>query len=174
MGGTESDYERFIRPIEGRMIRSVWRIVRDPDVADDVLQSALASIWLRMGRIRRHANATALILRICANEAYSALRRQRPSHHVPLPAGLASKGPSAADQVAASELRENVLAAVARLPRKQGVAVLMWIVQEQSYSDIAAALGCAESTARSHVAKGRARLRKALAHYAPQASKQAC
>lgn len=174
MRSSESDYECLIRPIEDRMIRSIWRIVRDPDRAEDALQDALAAIWQRLDRIRRHANPTALVMRICANEAYNSLRRRRHRQAVPLPAGLADVRPSAEEQTAAQELREQVLAAVGRLPRKQALAVLMRIVQEQSYNDIAVALDCAEDTARSHVAKGRARLRKALADYAPRLSKEAC
>ena len=171
---TELDYESLIRPIEDRMILSIWRIVRDPNATQDAFQDALEAIWLRLDRIRRHANPTALILRICANEAFNALRRRRRRQTAPLPAGLAAAGLSAEEQTAAQELREGVLAAVGRLPRKQAVAVLMRIVQQQSYDDIAAALGCAEDTARSHVAKGRTRLRKALAHYAPRLPKEAC
>lgn len=59
-----------------------------------------------------------------------------------------------------------------RLPRKQALAVLMRVVQEQSYADIAAALGCTEQTARSHASKGRARLRQVLVRYAPYVSRE--
>jgi RNA polymerase sigma factor (sigma-70 family) len=163
----ETDYERLIRPIEERMVRSIWRIVRDPDRADDTLQDALATVWRRLDRIRRHPNPTALILRICANSAYDALRRRRVRQADPLPAGLADAAPSAMDQAAAEELRDEVVAAVARLPRKQALAVLMRVVQERDYAEIAAALGCSEQTARSHAAKGRARLREVLVRYAP-------
>ena len=45
-----SEYERLIAPIENRMIRCVWRIVRDPDDAEDALQDALLTVWKRGGR----------------------------------------------------------------------------------------------------------------------------
>jgi RNA polymerase sigma factor (sigma-70 family) len=168
----ESDYELLIRPIEDRMVRSIWRIVRDPDRTDDALQDALTTIWRRLDRIRRHANPSALILRICANAGYNMLRRRRVRNAAPLPAGLADPGPSAHDEAAARELRDEVLAAVGHLPRKQALAVLMRVVQEQSYEDIAAALDCSADTARSHAAKGRARLREALVRYAPYAYRE--
>ena len=144
-----------------------------PEDADELRrEEALLEERRRLDRIRRHANPTALVLRICANEAYNTLRRRRRRRTGPLPAGLAGGGPSVEEQTAAQDLREQVLVAVGRLPRKQALAVLMRVVQEQSYDDIAAALGCAEDTARSHVAKGRAHLRKALADYAPRLSKE--
>ena len=71
----EKEYECLIRPVEDQMIRSVWRIVRDPDETEDAFQEALAKIWLNFSKIRRHPNPRALILRICTNAAYDALRR---------------------------------------------------------------------------------------------------
>ena len=44
-------YQRIIQPLEEQMIRSIWRIVRNADDADDVLQDALAVIWKRLDRI---------------------------------------------------------------------------------------------------------------------------
>lgn len=167
-----NDYERFIRPIEDRMMRSVWRVLGDPDEAEDALQEALATIWKRLGRIRRHPNPHALILRICANAAYDALRRRTRRRHafVPVPGDLEDDSRSAAEEVIGREQRDEVLRAVGRLSRKQAAAILMRAVQEQSYRNIAQALGCSEATARTHVARARARLRQLLSHLLPQGS----
>jgi RNA polymerase sigma factor (sigma-70 family) len=62
------------------------------------------------------------------------------------------------------EIEEEVLAAIARLPRKQATAVLMRVVQDQPYPAIAQALGCRETTVRIHVSQGRARLSRELSH----------
>lgn len=56
-----------------------------------------------------------------------------------------------------------MLRAIARLPRQQAAAVLLRIVQEQSYEAVAKALDCSETTARIHVSRGRARLSRWLA-----------
>jgi RNA polymerase sigma-70 factor (ECF subfamily) len=72
-----------------------------------------------------------------------------------------------ADELANKEQRAEIASAISRLSRHQAVATLMRIVEEQSYEDIAAALGCAPATARRHVARGRERLRVLLAHLTP-------
>jgi len=43
----ESDdfYDAFLAPMESRMLRAVWRIVRNPDLVQDTVQDALAVIW---------------------------------------------------------------------------------------------------------------------------------
>ena len=75
MEDSHRDYERLIKPIEDRMIQTAWRITRDPDEADEAFQKALLVIWKRFGRISKHPNPHALILRICANSACDVLRQ---------------------------------------------------------------------------------------------------
>lgn len=41
----ETTYDRLIRPMESVMTRSIWRILRDQDDVDAVLQEVLAKIW---------------------------------------------------------------------------------------------------------------------------------
>jgi hypothetical protein len=62
-------YDRFIRPTEGQMTRVVWRIVRDPEDAEDALQDALSTIWKKRRLVCTHPNPLALILKICINAA---------------------------------------------------------------------------------------------------------
>src|SRR5512141_1924911 len=76
MDQRQLEYERLIAPIEARLIRTIWGIVRDPADAEDALQEALAVIWRRWDRLQAHPNPEALVLRICINAAHDALRRK--------------------------------------------------------------------------------------------------
>jgi RNA polymerase sigma-70 factor (ECF subfamily) len=169
-------YQRLIAPIQDRMIRTIWRIIRDPDDTDDALQEALATIWKRLERIRSHPNPHAVILRICVNAAYDLLRRKirerrRRELHA-IADSRADSTPTASDALSHQERETEIFDAIARLSRNQAQAVLMRLVQGQCYSDIAQALGCSEATARIHVTRGRARLRKLLSHLAPHPLKE--
>jgi RNA polymerase sigma-70 factor (ECF subfamily) len=176
LGGDHRDYEDLIGPIEDQMIRSVWRIARDADDADDAFQQALETVWKRLDRVRRHANPRALILRICVNAAYDVLRKRtrRLRREAPdaIPDALPDTSPSAADRIAAREDHSEILNAISRLPRSQAQAVLMRFVQELPYCEIAQALGCSEATARRHIANARVRLRKMLGHLTAYGSKE--
>lgn len=176
-------YDRFIRPNEGQMTRVVWRIVRNPEDAEDTLQDALSTIWKKRRLVCGHPNPRALILKICINAAYDMLRkrRRRRKHEKSSTLHLHSQQEdkpdlanpvtashtSALDQLVQEETEGEILEAIGRLPRKQAVAVLMRIVKEQPYEVIAQAMGCSESTVRIHVARGRARLNNWLAHLNP-------
>ncbi|HOZ47790.1 MAG TPA: RNA polymerase sigma factor [Candidatus Hydrogenedentes bacterium] len=159
------EYERFIEPIEDKMMGCVWRVTRDADAAEEAFQEALAVIWRRWDRIRRHPNPEALILRICINSSYDVLRKEirRRKREVETDFVGPSPIPQPADAVAAQERESTILQAISRLSRNQSVAVIMRLVQGCTYSDIAHALGCRDATARKHVERGRERLRGMLA-----------
>jgi RNA polymerase sigma factor (sigma-70 family) len=174
---SEGIYEELIAPLESRMLRSIWRVVRSSDLAEDTLQDALAIIWKKRGMVRRHPNPQALILKICLNAAYDTLRKRKHSlHHEEISVLTNVPGPpdqEAVHALAAKEMEKEVLQAIGRLPRKQALALLMRILQEESFDVIARTLGCSEVTARIHVSNGRARLQRWLAHLDPHAGKEA-
>jgi RNA polymerase sigma-70 factor (ECF subfamily) len=167
----EELYERFVQPVEGQMIRSVWQVLRDPDDAEDALQDSLAVILKRLKRISRHPNPRALILRICLDVAHDRLRRklrrERRESTSPVSVQIPDPAPGPAARVAGQEKQSEVLRAIGHLSRNQGTAFLMRVVHEQSYQDIAQALGCGEQTARTHVARARNALRRLLPGLAP-------
>jgi len=164
-------FEELVAPLEDRMMRTIWRIVRQPEEAEDTLQDALALIWKRLDRISVHPNPQALILKICANAAVDTLRKRR-SGQRSAGASELDRLPSLAlpDNVAEREIEATIMGAISRLPKKQSIAILMRILEEQSYAEIGRALGCRESTARTHVLRGRAKLSRWLRHLQTSAS----
>lgn len=165
MSAAEEIYSALIAPIEERMMRTVGRLVRDPEEAADVFQNALAQIWRDLKKIHRHPNPQAYILRLCVSVSYDALRRRarRRRWEVPLE-GQEPVSPSddPSTSLRALEERDGLLAAIAGLPGHQAQAILLRVMEEQSFAAIAQALGCSEPTARSHVSKGKQRLREIL------------
>jgi RNA polymerase sigma factor (sigma-70 family) len=165
MAQSETSFEEIIAPIERRMLGIIWRIVRHPDEAEDTMQDALAIIWKRLDKIIIHPNPQALILKICANAAVDTLRKRRRSRNFLAPDALEhlpSLSPS--PESMAAETEAAVLNAIGRLPKKQAVAVVMRILEDQPYKAIGEALGCRENTARTHVLRARTKLGRWLRH----------
>jgi RNA polymerase sigma-70 factor (ECF subfamily) len=157
-------YDELIAPLEARMMRTIWRIVRNTDLAEDCLQDALAVIWRKRIELRRHPNPPALILKICLNSAYDSLRR-RESMLRRTDLSELDKAPShqAADRdLEERELEQCVRRAIRRLPRKRAMAVMLRLIHEEPFEAIAQAMHCSEVTVRIHISKGRAQLRKWL------------
>jgi RNA polymerase sigma-70 factor (ECF subfamily) len=165
----ESDFhDEIIRPIEETMIACIWRVTQSREDARDALQEALSLIWRRRRRIRRHPKPHALVLKICRDKAIDCLRKSicRNEREMPLttvrPAETELDGRTPRTELFRREAVDEIRKAIARLPRKQAQAVVMRVVEEQPYADIALALGCSEATARSHVRHGRDQLQRRL------------
>lgn len=166
-------YEELIAPVRERMMRVIWRIVRQREEAEDTMQEVLTTTWKKRNLIFRHPNPQALILKICVNAAVDALRKKhRGGRFVGsevidrLPDGASENDPA---QIETAAL---VKKAVGRLPKKQAVAVVMRILEGHSYKEIAEALGCREATARTHVLRGRAKLARWLSYLRPSGQEE--
>jgi RNA polymerase sigma-70 factor (ECF subfamily) len=153
------------------MFRSIWRITRVAEDAEDALQESLTVIWKRQARIAQHPHPEALMLRICVDCACDALRARmrRGSRETVL---VDSDAVRAEDQpvdgrLIAQEVRDDVARALLQLPRRQATAAVMRHVLDLSYEEIGGALGCSEATARVHAARAGKKLSRLLAHLAP-------
>ena len=162
-------YDELIKPVEKQMMRTVSRIVQDPDDAADALQNALAYIWKHLERIHHHANPHGYILRVCVSASYDVLRERsrRPVCESIGEGETAGAGSYGAPAVMERDAVRSIRQAVSALPRNQAEAVLLRVFGEESFATISEALGCSEATARSHVSKGLARLRGLLSEMDP-------
>jgi RNA polymerase sigma-70 factor (ECF subfamily) len=165
-------YERIVEPIEDRMIRSVWRITRNVQDAEDAMQDALVRIWKCRDRIGAHSSPQALILRICIDAACDVARR-RARHQRRVESENSEEQPldtaqAAWEALVHQELSGEVLAAIHRLSRRQAVAITLRVFEELPYEQIAAAMECTEATARKHVERARKHLQVVLAKHEPR------
>ena len=120
MSDLRIEYERIVRPLEDRMICSIWRIVRHPADADDVLQNALTTIWRHWARVMKHPNPEVLIIKICLDASYDLLRRraheQRHVQNMPVQSEVErTLSPDA--ELHRYEIYAEVTAAIGGLPR---------------------------------------------------------
>ncbi|MBN1272446.1 MAG: RNA polymerase sigma factor [Candidatus Aminicenantes bacterium] len=167
MADDEDVFEKLIAPVERQMMRTIWRVVRHDQMAEDTLQETLAVIWEKRNRVRKHPNPRALILKICLDCAYDALRKKKRQNRLQgevksAAAGVLTRN-DASHNLEKKHVESEILRSIGRLSRNQAVAVLMRIVQEQSYETIAEVMGCSQATARIHVLRGRKRLSRWLA-----------
>lgn len=148
------------------MVRVIGRIVRDPDDAEDALQKVLETVWQKLKRIHRHPDPDGYIMRICFTKSYDVLRSKirRRNKEITLMDNHQAGGPDERprDAYHEKEVLARVRHAVGLLPRKQGLAVLMRLLEKEDYAAIGRVLGCSEAAARSHVSKGKSRLREIL------------
>ena len=135
------------------------RLLGNVEDADDMAQETFVAAWEHAGSYRAEASVRSWLCGIAWRKAKSAQRswargRIRDAEH--------EEQMSVASSGAPIEDRLTVRRALLALPLEQRAAVTLCLVCGCSHSEAAAVLGMALGTVKSHVSRGRERLRKAL------------
>ena len=155
MAGTEQaseDFAEFVRIRSGRLLRfAFWMTGSWPD-AEDVVQDSLAKAYLRWQQIEQ---PDAYLHRLVVNAARSWRRIRRAEVLTAAPPEL----PAGAASPEAVVARRTLVAALARLPRRQRAVVVLRFCLDLSERDVAALLGCSAGTVKSQASRALAKLR---------------
>ncbi|MFB0618140.1 SigE family RNA polymerase sigma factor [Streptomyces sp. AGS-58] len=127
--------------------------------AEDLLQDSLVKLWFVWPKVADEA-PEAYVRKVLARAAARSARRrwwgERPVEELP-------EVMAAGDVSATVAERSRLEAALARLTPRQRAAVVLRYYQDLPDRQVAEVLGCPVGTARSHAARGVARLRRLLA-----------
>jgi len=165
--GDPSAFEEIVRLYQRRVYGVALRIVRAHDVADDVTQEAFLRAWRSLDRFELGRPFGPWVCRIAANLAVNHVRSPR-AREEGLPDGHAetrtnAPGPLGAllDAEGASVLER----AMGQLPQEQRAVLVLRVVEELSYAEIAETLGISPGTVMSRLFRARERLAQALSPY---------
>jgi RNA polymerase sigma-70 factor (ECF subfamily) len=151
---------RYLADVYGLALR----ILGDRALAEDATQEAFINALRALPRFRGDASFRTWLLRIAANAAYTAGRRRTRRSEVPIAAVAeqASAELDAASRVERQSELGRVEGALAKLPPKQRLAVVLRAQQGLSFAEVGAALECSEGAARVNYHLGVKRLRELL------------
>lgn len=145
----------FCRAEHPRLVGLLSLYCGDRSVAEELAQEALARACRDWRRVRSHDNPGAWVQRVAFNLARSHFRRRRVEQRAQARLDRAPEATSD-DPADAIALRR----AVAALPRRQKEALCLRYFLDLPIAEIAERLGCPDSTAKSLVRRGLARLRR--------------
>ncbi len=146
-------------PMVRRLTRAVLGHAAD---ADDAAQDALFSAWQALDRFDRTQRFGPWLARIAVNAARDLVRRRRVRATEPLPLERADAGPTP-DRAAERRMqRERLGAAMAELPERQRLVVVLYEVEGYAHGEIARMLELPEGTVRSDLFHAKRRLRARL------------
>jgi len=151
-------FEALFREYQGKVFGWIMRIVRNPATAEDLTVEAFWRVYRAHARFDViDGNFGGWLRRIATNVAIDHLRRSRTE--VPLPEELGAAPSHPGEQ---REMRQQIFRALDKLsPRLRG-AVLLALVEEEPYEEIALALGISVNAVKVRVFRGVRILRKEL------------
>lgn len=140
-------------------------MLRDATEAEDAAHDAFVRALEALGRYPAQRvggmRLRAWLYRITLNVVRNRVRDRKATGETALPDEVVPVAPEGTDREAVMDM----LAALARLPGKQREAVTLRYVQDLPFAEISAATGWPESTARTNVRRGLARLRRELTRH---------
>ena len=154
------------------------RMLGSQPAAEDATQEAFLSAFRAIGRFKGE-NFRPWLMRIAANACTDELRRRhrRPATSLDAPLLETDAPPDVPDPGAGPEAlalrgeeQARIRAALLDLPADQRMAVILCDIQGFSYEEIAEVMRSATGTVKSRIARGREKLRQALARPAEPSS----
>ncbi len=143
-------------------------VLGDPDDADDAAQDALLSALVKLDQYDPRRPFGPWLLRIVANAATDRRRRRTVRRVEQLDPALVAGGARPDATTERRALSARLRAALAELPHRRRMAVVLFDVEGYSHAEIAGILGIPEGTVRSEVFHARRRLRVLLADWKEQ------
>lgn len=159
--GEERALELLIRRHGGWAARFAERLTGNAAMADEVVQNGFLKIWQKAGTWEGRSRFSTWFYRVLHNLAIDQLRAQR-NDHDELDESLHDEraGPQ---RLAERDQRDaRVRAALATLPERQRLALVLSHYEGCSQAEAAAILGIGEGALESLLSRARATLRNAL------------
>ena len=165
--GSHAAFEILVRRYYERAYRAAYRVVRDPELAEDVLQEALLKAYRSIRQFELRSAFFTWLYRIVVNLALDRRRRQRSHPTVEWDDNVATETDPRADVGAATDpelasrraqVLELVSQGVQQLPDGQREVLLLREVEGLSYEEIAQTMRISKGTVMSRLHYARKKL----------------
>ncbi len=177
--GREEASRELLRRYQRRVYEFIYRIVREPETAEDLTQETFAKVFRALDRYRPAFPFSAWISRIANNTTVDYLRRRQldtlsldGSPYATTPDEMAATAMQVADRsdstpttppkVDPRELRAAIEQAIRRLPGKYRRCFVLRDIEELSYEHIAEVVGLPVGTVCTYIHRARRQLKDML------------
>ena len=155
-------FEEFVGARSKALLRTAYVLTGDHHHAEDLLQTALTTLYLHWGDLRDPRAAETYVRRVLVTTYTSWWRRrswrERPTADIP------DTAPETTGSVGGSE---DMWLHLKALPRQQRAVVVLRFYEDLSVEETAALLGISAGSVKSHTSRALATLRRRLGQAEP-------
>src|SRR6185437_6626391 len=126
LAGERASFGTLVERYAGQARRVARAVLGDPDDADDAAQDGFLSALVKLGQYDAKRPFGPWLMRIVANAATDRRRRRNVRRTEPLDTSLVGGGPRPDAAAVRSELGERLRAALAELPERRRIAVVLF------------------------------------------------
>lgn len=161
-GGDRAAAAMLIRAHQGSLYTYILRMSGRPDVAEDVVQEAFVKALTHLSRFDPRFRFSTWIFTIARRVYINARAKMAPSFDTEVAGRAEARGWARRDDDADDQLRDALQRALMTLPDEQREIVVLFHQHEWPIRLIAEQLGIPEGTVKSHLHRGRRRLRECM------------
>jgi RNA polymerase sigma-70 factor (ECF subfamily) len=179
--GDEAAFAEIVSRYQNPITNYIYRILHDYDEAVDLAQETFVRVYLAADRYHTEYAFSTYIYRIATNLAISEIRKRKRRRLLSL-TGLFSTEDAPDDKefdlpddgklqdkkLLDREQSKAVARAIAALPEKYRVPLVLREIEGKSYEEVAAVLNMNEGTLKSRLSRGRGLLKEKLIRYFEQ------
>jgi RNA polymerase sigma-70 factor (ECF subfamily) len=172
--GDEASFDLLLRRYRTPLVNFLYRMIHDSGTAEDLAQEVFLRVYRARKQYSPSAKFTTWLFRIATNLALNSIRDNRhrqmdrsldgtADDENQAPLELPSREMGIDEHMMERDRCEFIRRAVAALPEKQRIAVLLHKYEEMDYAEIAKILDCSESALKSLLFRAYETLRIQLA-----------
>ena len=171
--GDEASFDLLLQKYRTPLVNFLYRMVRDAATAEDLAQEVFLRVYRARKQYSPSAKFTTWLFRIAMNLALNSVRDNRyrrmqvsldaPEELDETPIQVPARDLRIDEHMVERDRAEFIRRAIAALPEKQRVAVLLHKYEEMDYGEIARILECSESALKSLLFRAYEALRVQLA-----------
>ncbi|MEI6080962.1 MAG: sigma-70 family RNA polymerase sigma factor [Verrucomicrobiota bacterium] len=169
--GDDDAFRRLVERYENLVVATIARMIGMSD-AEDLAQQVFLNVWKSAPRWRPEARFTTWLLTIAKRLVFNESRRRSRARLIPQSRDPDEEGPDHPDgtpgpdqQILEKELHEAIEQALAFLPEKERLAVILRRYENMPYEEIATVLAMSLPAVKSLLFRARNTLREKLGPY---------
>lgn len=161
--GDTAAFEELVRRHSHQTYRLAFRLLGDPQAAEDATQDAFLAAWNALPTFRGDSAFSTWLHRITTNTCLSARRRRR--QESPLPDTIESSTPGPDTTAEGRDAMVALRLALSTLTDQQHAVWVLRELEDLSYAEIAVRLDITEASVKSRLNRARGRLVIAMQGY---------
>jgi len=179
LSGNRKAYDELIRRYQRQAVAVSYRLLGNTNDALEVTQDAFLKSFTSLETLQKPDAFGGWLMRIVSNLSLNYRRSRKTRAAVPLAEVLGPQGSEQSDAhgggsewmarsgdpvrgLEGRELGQKLMQALAQLPEKQRLAIVMFTIDEMPQKDVAEALECSVEAVKWHVFQGRKKLKELL------------
>lgn len=148
--GEREAFDELVQKYQKPLYSLLYRMVSNHEDAADILQKTFVKAFTGLSGFERRSSFKTWLYQIAINLAKNLYRDRSRTENVALDDVVIRRDPKTLENLIASETRERLKKAVANLPEKQRLTLMLRVQESKKFEEIAGIMKCSLGTAKAN------------------------